>query len=91
MHELLDAEPVMLVHDRMIAWVRGLALEGLAFHGHPEHAREEVADLVVLLFEGLNVPRVAARTAAEVIRSLLTAVLDVDPADLPLPPTPRTP
>jgi AcrR family transcriptional regulator len=79
MHELLlDSDVVAAAHDRLIDWVRGLAREGLAFHSYEDSGTEDITDLVVVLFEGLNVPGIRARTASEIVRVLLDKVVDVD-------------
>jgi AcrR family transcriptional regulator len=84
MHDRLDSEVVLAAHTRLIDWVRELARQGLAYRGHSEEESKDVADLIVVLFEGLNVPGVQARTATQVIETLLTKVLG-DPVDLPAP------
>jgi AcrR family transcriptional regulator len=79
MHErLADSEVVVEAHSRLIGWVRGLVQDGLAYHGVSSVDRDEVEELVVVVFEGLNVPGVRARSASEVIRNLLRLVLTTD-------------
>jgi AcrR family transcriptional regulator len=77
MHELLtESEVVAAAHDRLIAWVRDLVDEGLVFHGLENDAdRNDVVELVVVLFEGLNVPGIRARTASEIVQLLLDKIL----------------
>src|SRR6185312_15942917 len=77
MHELLpESEVVAAAHDRLIAWVRDLVDQGLVFHGFEDDAdRNDVVELVVVLFEGLNVPGIRARTASEIVQLLLDKIL----------------
>jgi AcrR family transcriptional regulator len=78
MHELLpESEVVAAAHDQLIAWVRDLVYQGLAFHGYDDSGEDDIAELVVVLFEGLNVPGIRARTASEIVRLLLDKVLMV--------------
>jgi AcrR family transcriptional regulator len=76
MHDHLDSPTVKDAHDRLITWVRELAHAGLEHHGHHGQDADDIADLIVVLFEGLNVPQIQARTATEVIQTLLATVLD---------------
>jgi AcrR family transcriptional regulator len=80
MHDRLDVDVVAATHDRLIGWIRGMARAGLAYHGVADARADDVADLVVLLVEGLNVPGVPTRTAAEALQTLMTVVLDAQAA-----------
>jgi hypothetical protein len=88
MHDRLDVDVVAAAHDRLTGWIRGLACAGLAHHGVTDARAEDVADLVVLLVEGLNVPGVQTRTAAEALQTLLSLVLDGQAATAPAQVTP---
>jgi AcrR family transcriptional regulator len=75
MHDHLDSTAVKHAHDRLIDWVRAVAHQGLEHHGHHGQDADDIADLIVVLFEGLNVPQIQARTATEVIQTLLAGFL----------------
>lgn len=74
MHERLESDAVAAAHDRLIGWVRDLVRAGLEHRRHSGDDDEEIVELVLVLFEGLNVPRVDGRPAADVIRTLLQYV-----------------
>jgi AcrR family transcriptional regulator len=75
MHDRLGSDAVAAAHDRLIDWIRDLIRAGLEHRGHSGQDRDEIVELVVVVFEGLNVPRVDARPAADVIRTLLAYVV----------------
>jgi AcrR family transcriptional regulator len=74
MHQYLDTPEIMQAHDELIDWLRGLARDGLTHRGYAGASRDELAELVVTLVEGLNVPHVHARAAADVIQTLLSSI-----------------
>ncbi len=81
MHERLgESEPVREAHDRLIDWVRGLVRDGIAYHAAEVDDIEEIVELVVVVFEGLNVPGIHARSASDVIRTLMRYVLQGEAA-----------
>ncbi len=76
MHDRLGhSEAVAATHDRLIGWIRELVTQGLAYHAYADPDGAEVVELVVVLFEGLNVPGIRARSAAEIVRMLLTKLV----------------
>jgi hypothetical protein len=84
MHDrLAESEAVVETHDLLLEWVRGLVRDALKFHDVDMDNPDEVVELVVVVFEGLNVPGVRARAASEVILTLLRYVLQS--ASLPAP------
>jgi AcrR family transcriptional regulator len=66
-----ESEVVLDAHNRLISWIRETVSEGLVFHGYDPAEDSDLVDLVVVLFEGTNVPGVQTRTATDVIKSLL--------------------
>jgi AcrR family transcriptional regulator len=90
MHDHLDSPAVKQAHDRLINWVRDRAHAGLEHHGHHGQDADDIADLIVVLFEGLNVPQIQARTATEVIQTLLSKVLP-EPVEIARPQLVATP
>jgi AcrR family transcriptional regulator len=75
-----EADVVVAAHDRMIEWIRQTVVEGLEYHGRDPIADQDLVELVVVLFEGSNVPGVRGRTATDVIQVMLDRlVLGVEP------------
>ena len=71
-HERMSsAEVVVEAHDRLITWIRETVTDGLKFHGFDPAEDEELIELVVVLFEGTNVPGVRTRAATDMIKVLL--------------------
>jgi AcrR family transcriptional regulator len=81
MHQHLDTPEIMQAHDELIDWIRGLARAGLAHRGYAGASRDELAELVVTLVEGLNVPHVQVRSATEMIQTLLLRIAPPEPTD----------
>jgi AcrR family transcriptional regulator len=65
------SEVVLAAHDRLIEWIRETVADGLAHHGYDTAEDSDLIDLIVVLFEGTNVPGVQTRTATDMIKSLL--------------------
>ena len=66
-----ESESLVAAHDRMIDWIRETVVEGLQYHGRDPVADADFVELVIVLFEGSNVPGVRGRTATDVIQVML--------------------
>lgn len=68
---MIDSEVVAAVHDRLLDWIREVFMLGLSWHGHDPRQENDLVELVVVLFEGTNVPGMTTRTATDLISSVL--------------------
>ena len=77
-----DSEPVAAVHDRLLGWIRDTVQEGLVYHGRSPAEEQDLIELVVVVFEGSNVPGMQSRTATDLITTVLDrfSLLDGEPA-----------
>jgi AcrR family transcriptional regulator len=66
-----EAESLVIAHDKLLDWIRRTVVDGLAYHGCDPVADAELVELVVVLFEGSNVPGVQGRTATDVIQVMI--------------------
>lgn len=67
-----DSEPVAELHDRLLGWIRDTITEGLIYHGCDPEDEQATIDLIVVVFEGVNVPGIRTRTATDLISTVLT-------------------
>ena len=75
MHErMLNSEPVEASHSRLLDWIRETVNEGIAYHGGDPSKDQELVDLVVVVYEGTNVPGIRSRTATDLITMVLQRV-----------------
>ena len=74
------AEVVVGAHDRLIAWIRETVTEGLRYHGFDPAEEQELVELVLVVFEGTNIPGVRTRAATDMIQVLLDRVVLTDAA-----------
>lgn len=71
-HErMLDSPEVATAHERTLSWIRDTVRLGIAWHGRDPLQEEDLVELVVVVFEGANVPGVQSRTATDLISSVL--------------------
>ena len=71
-HDRMRDSPVLVAaHERLLGWIRETVAEGLTYHKSVPVEEKDLIELVVVLFEGTNVPTVRTRTATDVIRILL--------------------
>ena len=68
-HERMQDSPeVTAVHERTLDWIRDTVRLGMDWRGREQ---DDLADLVVVLFEGANVPGMHTTTATDLISSVL--------------------
>lgn len=72
---MTDSEALTLAHSEMISWIRETVVKGLEYHGRDPVADADLVELVVVLFEGSNVPGVRGRTATDVIQVMLDRLI----------------
>ena len=71
-HERMrDSEPVAAVHGRLLGWIRDTVEDGLLYHGRDPVQEQDLVELVVVVFEGTNVPGMRTRTATDLITTIL--------------------
>lgn len=72
---MTDSEALAAAHDEMITWIRETVIKGLEYHGRDPVSDGDLVELVVVLFEGSNVPGVRGRTATDVIQVMLDRLI----------------
>ena len=78
MHERMShSEVVLEAHDRFIDWMRKMARDALVGH---TGENDIIVELVVAVFEGVNIPGARAKPAYELIQELFRQVFNVDPS-----------
>lgn len=72
---MTDSEALTAAHSEMISWIRETVVKGLEYHGRDPAADADLVELVIVLFEGSNVPGVHGRTATDVIQVMLDRLI----------------
>jgi AcrR family transcriptional regulator len=74
-HErMINSEAVTAVHERLLDWVRDMVRDGITYHGGDPAVEDDLVELVVVVFEGTNVPGVSTRTATDLVSTILQRV-----------------
>jgi len=85
-HERMSESPALTdAHDQLISWIREMVVAGLEYHGRDAEAEADLVELVVVLFEGSNVPGVRGRTATDVIQIMIDRLILPRSVDCPRP------
>lgn len=80
-HErMLESPELAAVHERTLDWIRDTVSLGITWHGRDAVREAELVDLVVVLFEGANVPGIRTRTATDLISGVLARLGLFSPA-----------
>jgi AcrR family transcriptional regulator len=70
-----ESETLTAAHELIISWIREMVVRGLEYHGHDPVADADLVELIVVLFEGSNVPGVRGRTATDVIQVMIDRLI----------------
>ena len=72
---MTESEALNEAHNRLISWIRETVVKGLEYHGSDPVADADLVELIVVLFEGSNIPGIRGRTATDVIQIMIDRLI----------------